>query len=52
MSTHRLISIFKSSSDDLIVKVAEDTDKACELLEDDLEYVRSIHGKEIFWKRK
>jgi len=45
-------AIFKSESDDFIVKVAEDPNDACELLEAGFDYVGNIHGKEIFRKRK
>lgn len=43
---------YRTSNDDFTVKVAEDLNEACKLLEVGFEYVTDMNGKKLFRKRK
>ena len=45
-------AIFKETNDEFHVRVAENLDEACKLLEVGFEYVTDMDGKKIFRKRK
>ena len=45
-------AIFREANDEFTVKVAEDLDEACKLLEVGFEYVTDMDGKKLFRKRK
>ena len=45
-------AIFKKTNDEFTVRVAEDLDEACKLLEVGFEYVTDMEGKKLFRKRK
>jgi hypothetical protein len=45
-------AIFASENDEFNVRVAEDLDEACKLVEVGFEYVTDMEGKKLFRKRK
>jgi len=45
-------AIFREANDEFTVRVAEDLDEACKLLEVGFEYVTDMEGKKLFRKRK
>lgn len=45
-------AIFKNTNDEFTVRVAQDLDEACKLLEVGFQYVCNMEGKKIFRKRK
>jgi hypothetical protein len=45
-------ALYKETDDAFTVKVAEDLDEACKLLEAGFEYVTNINDKKLFQKRK
>ncbi|MEM3703973.1 MAG: site-specific integrase, partial [Candidatus Bathyarchaeia archaeon] len=45
-------ALFRETNDEFTVRVAENLEEACKLLEVGFEYVTEIDGKRIFRKRK
>jgi len=45
-------ALFQNSADEFHVKVAQNLDEACKLLEVGFEYITEIDGAQIFRKRK
>ena len=45
-------AIFKMGNDEFTIRVAKTPKEACQLLEVGFDYVGTIHGEEIFRKRK
>jgi len=45
-------ALFQNSADEFHVKVAQNLDEACKLLEVGFEYMTEIDGAQIFRKRK
>jgi len=45
-------AIFRETNDEFTVRVADDLDEACKLLEVGFEYVTDMQGKKLFRKRK